>query len=78
MYVNTGSTTSYISHVGGAIVGLLFGVPALRNLKKTRIEKLIWWASIIGFIVFMTILVILHIVNMCMITEETMPLLDVN
>lgn len=60
MYRNT-TTTSYISHIAGAIVGLLFGVPVLKNLRETKFEKIIWWVSIVGFIVFMIMIITSHI-----------------
>ncbi|KAL1501691.1 hypothetical protein ABEB36_006973 [Hypothenemus hampei] len=37
---------SYISHLGGAVCGLLVGVNILRNLRETRVETIIWWISI--------------------------------
>ncbi|XP_018562745.1 rhomboid-related protein 3-like [Anoplophora glabripennis] len=37
---------SHLSHIGGVGVGLLMGVIVLRNIKVTRIEKKIWYASV--------------------------------
>ncbi|ENN75101.1 hypothetical protein YQE_08414, partial [Dendroctonus ponderosae] len=38
---------SYISHLGGAVCGLLVGVNILRNLRETNAEKIIWWICIV-------------------------------
>ncbi|XP_048521696.1 rhomboid-related protein 1-like [Dendroctonus ponderosae] len=38
---------SYISHLGGAVCGLLVGVNILRNLRETSAEKIIWWICIV-------------------------------
>lgn len=52
---------SYISHLGGAICGLLVGVNILRNLRKTRAEKIIWWISIFLYIGVMGTFICLEI-----------------
>lgn len=36
----------YVAHLGGAVAGLLVGINVLRNLKKRRWEKVIWWFSL--------------------------------
>ncbi|XP_072380385.1 rhomboid-related protein 1-like isoform X1 [Diabrotica undecimpunctata] len=50
---------SYVTHAGGAVVGLLFGVNILRNLRVKKIEKIIWFGCLITlsalFAVFITL-----------------------
>ncbi|KAF7272422.1 hypothetical protein GWI33_014788 [Rhynchophorus ferrugineus] len=52
---------SYISHLGGAICGLLVGVNILRNLRETRGEKIIWWISVVLYTALMVTLISLEI-----------------
>uniref|UniRef100_A0A6P7H8T5 Rhomboid-related protein 1-like isoform X1 n=1 Tax=Diabrotica virgifera virgifera TaxID=50390 RepID=A0A6P7H8T5_DIAVI len=51
--------SSYLAHAGGAVVGLLFGVNILRNLRVKKVEKIIWFACLITlsalFAVFITL-----------------------
>ncbi|XP_050501727.1 rhomboid-related protein 1-like isoform X2 [Diabrotica virgifera virgifera] len=58
-HTEAGDVTSYLAHAGGAVVGLLFGVNILRNIRKTKLEKHLWYiclvtlgALTITFIVF--------------------------
>ncbi|XP_050311351.1 rhomboid-related protein 1-like isoform X2 [Anthonomus grandis grandis] len=53
--------TSYISHLGGAVCGLLAGVNILRNLRETRAEKIIWWICIFLYIGTMGTFIILEV-----------------
>ncbi|XP_066144154.1 rhomboid-related protein 1-like isoform X1 [Euwallacea fornicatus] len=59
-YRNQGNI-SYISHLGGAICGLLVGVNILRNLRETRVEKIIWWISVVLYIGLMTTFICLEV-----------------
>ncbi|CAG9770791.1 unnamed protein product [Ceutorhynchus assimilis] len=52
---------SYISHLGGAICGLLVGVNILRNLRETRVEKIIWWICIVVYVGMMSTFIGLEI-----------------
>ncbi|XP_023011616.1 protein rhomboid isoform X2 [Leptinotarsa decemlineata] len=53
--------TSYASHLGGALVGLLFGVNILKNLKITKTEIIIWHISLVTLAIILIILVILGV-----------------
>lgn len=52
---------SYISHLGGVIVGLPMGVIVLRNLKVTRIESIVWYVSVVVLCVLLVVFVVIHI-----------------
>ncbi|XP_060533123.1 rhomboid-related protein 3-like [Cylas formicarius] len=62
-YVKFGNMgqVSYVSHLGGAVCGLLVGVNILRNLKETRAENIIWWISIFAYFGLMTTFIFLEL-----------------
>ncbi|XP_030747626.1 protein rhomboid-like [Sitophilus oryzae] len=62
-YITYGNqnSTSYIAHLGGAICGLLVGVNILRNLRETRVERIIWWISFVIYTILMITLISLEI-----------------
>lgn len=51
----------YVAHFAGAIAGLLVGINILRNLEVKTWEKVVWWASIITYIVLMTAAILWNI-----------------
>lgn len=59
-YQNNGSI-SYISHLGGAVCGLLVGVNVLRNLRETKVEKIIWWICMVLYIGLMSTFICLEL-----------------
>ncbi|KAJ8958523.1 hypothetical protein NQ318_002318 [Aromia moschata] len=60
------SMVSYMAHLSGAVFGLLLGVIILRNLKVTKIEKILRYTSLA---IFLTLMVTLVIYN-CIIDME--------
>ncbi|KAH7698949.1 rhomboid family protein [Aphelenchoides avenae] len=47
--------TSYVSHLGGFIAGLLLGIVILRNLRKKEWEKYAWWVCLVLFIFYVLV-----------------------
>ena len=39
-----------MSHISGAVVGLLLGIVVLRNLRVLTWERVIWWFSLLLFL----------------------------
>ena len=48
-----------MGHLGGAIAGLFLGIVILRNLEKKKCEKVVWWCSLIIYLIFIIICAIL-------------------
>ncbi|XP_072381753.1 rhomboid-related protein 2-like [Diabrotica undecimpunctata] len=46
-HTEVGDETSYLSHAGGAVVGLLFGVNILRNIRETKLENDLWYICLV-------------------------------
>ncbi|XP_072376146.1 rhomboid-related protein 1-like [Diabrotica undecimpunctata] len=46
-HTEVGDETSYLSHAGGAVVGLLFGVNILRNIRVTKFENHLWYICLV-------------------------------
>lgn len=44
------SKTSYVTHLGGAIAGLLVGIGVLRNLNERPWERTLWFCALALFI----------------------------
>ncbi|KAK5638629.1 hypothetical protein RI129_012924 [Pyrocoelia pectoralis] len=57
----TSSGVSYTAHIAGAVAGLLMGINIVRNIKVTRSEIVIWWLSIVLYIVLMGVAIVWHI-----------------
>lgn len=47
--------TSFVSHLCGAIAGLLVGIGVLRNLKIRSWEQKMWWCAITIFAMLLLI-----------------------
>ena len=43
----------YVAHFAGAAAGLLVGLNVLRNLEVTKAEKIVWWVSIVTYVILM-------------------------
>ncbi|CAH1163125.1 unnamed protein product [Phaedon cochleariae] len=56
--MTSSNNVSYWSHFGGAVIGLLFGVNILRNLRVTQLETYIWYISltVLGITIFTLII----------------------
>lgn len=52
----------YAAHFAGSVAGLLVGMNVLRNLSVTRIERFIWWFSIVTYGLLMAICIIWNLV----------------
>ncbi|XP_076750073.1 rhomboid-4 isoform X1 [Xylocopa sonorina] len=59
--LETNSQIGYVAHFAGAIAGLLVGINILRNLEVRRWEKIVWWVSIVTYIVLMTAAILWNI-----------------
>ncbi|XP_017885206.1 rhomboid-related protein 2-like isoform X2 [Ceratina calcarata] len=59
--IETNDQVGYVAHFAGAIAGLLVGINILRNLEVKTWEKVVWWASIITYIVLMTAAILWNI-----------------
>uniref|UniRef100_A0A914EB71 rhomboid protease n=1 Tax=Acrobeloides nanus TaxID=290746 RepID=A0A914EB71_9BILA len=58
---NAITKTSYISHLGGFIAGLLLGIVVLRNLRRLAWENYAWWVALVAFILYVIVCVVLMI-----------------
>lgn len=54
--------TGYAAHFAGALAGLLVGIYVVRNINVTRTERIIWWVSIITYVLLMGIAIVWNIV----------------
>lgn len=52
---------SHMSHLCGAIAGLLVGIGVLRNLKVRPWERVLWWVAVTLFVLLMLSGVMVHI-----------------
>ncbi|CAI4228814.1 unnamed protein product [Auanema sp. JU1783] len=50
---------SHLSHLGGFVAGLLLGVLLLRNFRKHRWERVIWWFSLTVFLILLSASIVL-------------------
>lgn len=50
-----------MAHLAGAIAGLLVGINVLRNLRKRTWEKVVWWVSLLAYVVLMTVAIVWNI-----------------
>ncbi|KAF5285142.1 hypothetical protein FQA39_LY16831 [Lamprigera yunnana] len=48
----------YAAHFAGALAGLLLGINILRNIRVTFKEKVIWWISIVAYVILMGMAII--------------------
>ena len=58
-YVET-AVANY-AHAGGCLVGLLLGVVVLKNFRKYKYERVLFWISLTIFLVLLGIGVILNV-----------------
>uniref|UniRef100_A0AC34FZ54 Peptidase S54 rhomboid domain-containing protein n=1 Tax=Panagrolaimus sp. ES5 TaxID=591445 RepID=A0AC34FZ54_9BILA len=49
------------AHIGGAIAGLFLGIVLLRNLRHHKWELFIWYASLVAYVFFNLVLIVLII-----------------
>lgn len=52
---------SHMSHLCGAIAGLLVGIGVLRNLRVRPWERVLWWVAVTLFVLLMTTGVCIHV-----------------
>lgn len=52
---------SHMSHLCGAIAGLLVGIGVLRNLKVRPWERVLWWVAVTVFVLLMATGICIHI-----------------
>lgn len=55
------NSVSYVAHIGGFVCGLLMGIVVLRNFKQHSWERVVWWISLIGYIVLVIVCVLWNI-----------------
>ncbi|KAB0791261.1 hypothetical protein PPYR_03061 [Photinus pyralis] len=55
------SSVSYTAHIAGAVAGLLMGINIVRNVKITHSENVIWWVSVILYVLLMGTTIVWHI-----------------
>ncbi|XP_074653793.1 rhomboid-related protein 2-like [Tubulanus polymorphus] len=48
-YNGEGNPVGFAAHFGGALAGLLVGIPVLRNLEVKPWEKVVWWIALIVY-----------------------------
>lgn len=53
---------AYIAHIAGALAGLLIGHVVLRNLRPLRWERVLWWISLVTFLVLIFIMALFNAV----------------
>uniref|UniRef100_A0A6P7GMY1 Rhomboid-related protein 3-like n=1 Tax=Diabrotica virgifera virgifera TaxID=50390 RepID=A0A6P7GMY1_DIAVI len=58
-HTEVGDETSYLSHAGGAVVGLLLGVLILRNIRQTKLENDLWWVCLVTLVALTITFVVL-------------------
>ena len=52
---------SNLTHLFGALAGLLIGIGVLRNLKVESWEKKLWWAAVLLYLVMITAGIVIHV-----------------
>ena len=52
---------SYTAHLAGAVAGVLIGNVVLRNLRVRAWERVVWWASLVAFLVLIAIGVMVNV-----------------
>lgn len=55
------TNVSILAHLGGAVSGILVGIYTLRNMHVVTFEKYLWWISLIVYILFIVVVIIVHI-----------------
>ncbi|XP_043224699.1 rhomboid-related protein 3-like isoform X2 [Amphibalanus amphitrite] len=61
-YTGTGNNqVSYTAHLAGALAGVLIGNVVLRNLRVHKWERVVWWASLVAFLVLVLAGVIVNV-----------------
>uniref|UniRef100_A0A0N4VYK5 EF-hand domain-containing protein n=1 Tax=Haemonchus placei TaxID=6290 RepID=A0A0N4VYK5_HAEPC len=60
-FVDRVDRVSYVSHIGGFVAGNLLGVVILRNFRRHKWEARLWWASLVAFVFFIVICIVLII-----------------
>uniref|UniRef100_A0A7I4YAS0 rhomboid protease n=2 Tax=Haemonchus contortus TaxID=6289 RepID=A0A7I4YAS0_HAECO len=60
-FVDRVDRVSYVSHIGGFVAGILLGVVILRNFRRHKWEARLWWASLVAFVFFIVICIVLII-----------------
>ncbi|ODN05684.1 Rhomboid-related protein 3 [Orchesella cincta] len=53
----------YMAHLGGAVAGLLIGINVLRNLRKRRWEKVVWWCSLTLYLLLMIAAIVWNVLS---------------
>ncbi|XP_037077150.1 protein rhomboid-like [Pollicipes pollicipes] len=51
---------AYTAHLAGAVAGLLIGHVALRNLRLLRWERVLWWISLVTFLLLVLIMAVFN------------------
>ncbi|XP_042219677.1 rhomboid-related protein 2-like isoform X2 [Homarus americanus] len=64
------SNTGHMAHLGGAIAGMLVGINILRNLKRRRWEKFLWW---VAFFVYLAMVVTGIVLNCVLPVPDFFP-----
>lgn len=52
---------SYVSHIGGFVAGVLMGITVLRNFRKKRWERVMWWTAIVILTLLLAATIVLNI-----------------
>ncbi len=55
------NSVSFVAHIGGFVCGLLMGIVVLRNFKQHSWERVVWWISLVGYIVLVIVCVLWNI-----------------
>ncbi|XP_043239167.1 protein rhomboid-like [Amphibalanus amphitrite] len=56
----TGNKVAYTAHLAGALAGLLMGHVALRNLRLLRWERVLWWVSLVTYLLLVLVMVVFN------------------
>ncbi|KAI6242994.1 hypothetical protein M3Y99_00210200 [Aphelenchoides fujianensis] len=58
-FAGVANRISYVSHLGGAIAGILLGIVLLRNLRWKKWEVYAWWMALVAYILFVAVCLII-------------------
>nr|CDJ88162.1 Peptidase S54 domain containing protein [Haemonchus contortus] len=75
-FVDRVDRVSYVSHIGGFVAGILLGVVILRNFRRHKWEARLWWASLVAFVFFIVICIVLIIAPDIVYTVLSQPKLE--